>query len=98
MVNNILIEVLSSQAEQERLTIRKRQAEGIAIEKAEGKIQRWKAKKIDEAQSVLLYDKYMHQGISKVGMAKEPGVSRPTLDRIVKRHAVTARAALENTS
>lgn len=98
MVNNILIEVLSSQAEQERLTIRKRQAEGIAIEKAEGKIQRWKAKKIDEAQSVLLYDKYMHRRISKVGMAKEPGVSRPTLDRIVKRHAVKARAALKNTS
>jgi len=36
MVNNILIEVLGSIAEQERLKIRKRQAEGIAAKKARG--------------------------------------------------------------
>ena len=36
MVNNILIEVLASIAEQERLTIRQRQAEGIAAAKARG--------------------------------------------------------------
>lgn len=37
MVNNILLEVLSSMAEQERLTIKKRQAEGIAVAKEKGK-------------------------------------------------------------
>lgn len=37
MINNILIEVLGSIAEQERLTIRQRQAEGIAAAKAKGK-------------------------------------------------------------
>lgn len=37
MINNILIEVLSSMAEQERVTIRERQAEGIAIAKLKGK-------------------------------------------------------------
>lgn len=37
MVNNILIEVLGSIAEQERVTIRQRQAEGIAAAKAQGK-------------------------------------------------------------
>ena len=37
MVNHILIEVLSSIAEQERVTIRKRQEEGIAAAKAKGK-------------------------------------------------------------
>lgn len=37
MVNNILIEVLSSIAQQERLTIRQRQQEGIAAAKAKGK-------------------------------------------------------------
>jgi Site-specific recombinases, DNA invertase Pin homologs len=36
MVNNILIEVLGTIAEQERETIRKRQAEGIAIAKDKG--------------------------------------------------------------
>ena len=37
MINNILIEVLASIAEQERLTTRQRQAEGIAAAKAAGK-------------------------------------------------------------
>lgn len=37
MVNNILIEVLSSIAQQERLTIRQRQQEGITAAKAKGK-------------------------------------------------------------
>ena len=37
MINNLLIEVLSTIAEQERLTIRQRQAEGIAVARANGK-------------------------------------------------------------
>jgi len=37
MVNNILIEVLGTIAEQERTTIRQRQSEGIAAAKANGK-------------------------------------------------------------
>jgi DNA invertase Pin-like site-specific DNA recombinase len=37
MINNILIEVLSSIAEQERLTIRQRQREGIDAAKKNGK-------------------------------------------------------------
>ena len=37
MVNNILIEVLGTIAEQERETIRKRQAEGIEAAKQNGK-------------------------------------------------------------
>ncbi|WP_354004307.1 hypothetical protein [Allofournierella massiliensis] len=36
MINNILIEVLASIAEQERLTIKQRQAEGIAVAKENG--------------------------------------------------------------
>jgi DNA invertase Pin-like site-specific DNA recombinase len=37
MINNIIIEVMSSIAEQERLTIRQRQREGIDVAKANGK-------------------------------------------------------------
>lgn len=37
MINNILIEVLSTMAEQERKKIKQRQEEGIAIAKAKGK-------------------------------------------------------------
>jgi DNA invertase Pin-like site-specific DNA recombinase len=36
MINNLLIEVLSTMAEQERLTIKKRQSEGIAVAKQKG--------------------------------------------------------------
>lgn len=36
MVNNILIEVLGTIAQQERETIKSRQAEGIAVAKAKG--------------------------------------------------------------
>ena len=37
MINNILVEVLASMAEQERLTIKKRQREGIEVAKKNGK-------------------------------------------------------------
>ena len=45
MVNNILIEVLGAIAEEERIKIRQRQKEGIAIAKREGK---YKGRKPDE--------------------------------------------------
>lgn len=38
MINNILIEVLASIAEQERITTKRRQSEGIAIAKRRGSI------------------------------------------------------------
>ncbi|MGG0176444.1 recombinase family protein [Gottfriedia acidiceleris] len=37
MINNIIIEVFTSMAEQERLNIKQRQEEGIAVAKAKGK-------------------------------------------------------------
>ena len=53
MVNNILIEVLGAIAEQERVTIHQRQAEGIATAKAKGKhLGRPKAAKPDNWDEV----------------------------------------------
>ena len=43
MINNLLIEVLSTIAEQERVKIKQRQSEGIAIAKQEGKYKGRKA-------------------------------------------------------
>ena len=48
MINNVLIEVLSTIAEQERVKIKKRQAEGIAIAKAEGKYKGRKSVTIED--------------------------------------------------
>lgn len=54
MVNNILIEVLGAIAEQERVTIHQRQAEGIAAAKAKGKhLGRPKAVKPDNWDDVI---------------------------------------------
>lgn len=54
MVNNILVEVLASIAQQERETIHQRQAEGIAAAKAKGKhLGRPKAQKPDNWNEVI---------------------------------------------
>lgn len=54
MVNNILIEVLGSIAEQERVTIHQRQTEGIAAAKAKGKhLGRPKAEKPGNWEEVM---------------------------------------------
>lgn len=69
MIQNILIEVLASIAEQERLTIRKRQREGIDAAKLKGKhlgrlavprppdfeqiYQRWKQKEITAKKAMI---------------------------------------------
>ena len=63
MINNILIEVLSSIAEQERLTIRQRQAEVIEIAKAKGKhLGRPKAEYPDEWNEI--YKQWMREEIT----------------------------------
>jgi len=70
MINNLLIEVLSTIAEQERLTIRQRQAEGITIARLNGKrlgrprveateafrkaYKQWRAKEISAVKAMVL--------------------------------------------
>lgn len=85
MVRNIIIEVIATQAEQERKTIRKRQAEGIAEAKKAGKYKGTQPKEIDEKKFDELYGKYCLHEITKSKMAEELDISRPTLYRIFKR-------------
>lgn len=85
MVRNIIIEVLATQAEQERKTIKKRQAEGIAEAKKAGKYKGGSPKKIDEFKFKELYKRYCLHEISKSRMADELGISRPTLYRLFER-------------
>lgn len=84
MINNILIEVYSMIAEQERLTIRQRQAEGIAAAKAQGKnlgrravqppegfgevVRRWRAGEITAAEAM-----------------RQTGVKKTTFYKLVKQ-------------
>lgn len=75
MVNNILIEVLGTVAEQERATIRKRQREGIDAAKAKGKhLGRPKAQKPDNWHEI--YEQWKsgeitaHQAMNMLGVSK----------------------------
>ena len=84
MVNNILIEVLASMAEQERENIRKRQEEGIRAAKERG---------INFGRPILSsYNKdllddidfLLSQGVPKTTIASKLHISRSSLYRILK--------------
>ena len=85
MVNNILIEVLGSIAEQERTTIRRRQAEGIAVAKAKGKhLGRPKATKPDNWDSVIAQ---WNSGQITAKKAMElTGLKRSTFYKLLETH------------
>lgn len=84
MVNNILIEVLGTIAEQERETIKTRQAEGIAAAKAKNSVKfgRPKAERPDNWDSVI--KEWKAGNITAVNAMKELNLSKPTFYRLVK--------------
>ena len=73
-------------AANERENIRKRQAEGIAIAKAQGKYKGGKKKEIDKDIYEENLAKYKSGEITKMQFADALGVSRPTLDKIIKEN------------
>lgn len=80
----LLLTVIGAIAEFERQNLLERQAEGIAIAKREGKYKGGKKKKIDKVLFSKLKEDYEVRKITKVKFAKDLGVSRPTLDRLLK--------------
>ncbi len=87
MINNILIEVLSSIAEQERLTIRQRQAEGIAVAKAKGKeLGRPKAEYPDNWIDV--YGQWKEGKITAKVAMEQMGMKRTTFYKLVKQQEI----------
>lgn len=87
MINNILIEVLSTIAEEERKKIKKRQAEGIALAKAEGKYKGRKSIVIEDLPKDFskLYKQWKDNKISAVQFANLLGLkSRTTLYKYIK--------------
>lgn len=83
MINTILIEVLSSMAEQERLTTHSRQQEGIAAAKAKGKhLGRPKAQ-APEGWSEI-YTLWKDNEITAVEAMKRTGLKKSTFYKLVK--------------
>lgn len=85
MVNNILIEVLGSIAEQERLKIRKRQAEGIAAKQLRGEWDDYGRPK-KETPEFEKYLKMVRGGEATIAEScKKLGISRSTWYERVRR-------------
>lgn len=83
MVNNILIEVLSSMAEQERITIHRRQAEGIAAAQAKGThMGRPAAARPDNWDDVLL--QWRNGEITGRKAVELTGLSKTTFYKLVR--------------
>lgn len=84
MINNILIEVLASMAEQERLTIRKRQRQGIDAAKSKGKhLGRPYNVLPKNASSVIVQWKNKEIGTKEA--CDLLGISKTTFYRLVKK-------------
>lgn len=85
MINSILIEVLSSIAEQERLTIRKRQAEGIAAAKEKGAhLGRPTATFPPDWEQI--YSKWKARETTAVDAMRELGLKRSTFYKLVHQY------------
>ena len=83
MVNNILIEVLASIAEQERLTIRQRQAEGIAEAKKQGRLLGRKKTELP-AEWELVTGLWKSGSITAVQAMDRLGLKKRTFYRMVR--------------
>ena len=87
-VADMVLQILSYVAANERENIKKRQAEGIAIAKAQGKYKGSMKKQINQE----LFDEnlrvYKSGHITKSQFAENISVSRPTLNNILKENGI----------
>lgn len=85
MIQTILIEVISSMAEQERLTIKRRQREGIEAAKASGKhLGRAKIEQPEEFPQV--YQEWKKGNITARWAMKQMGLKSTSFYRIVREY------------
>lgn len=84
-VADMVLQILSYVAANERENIKKRQAEGIAIAKAQGKYKGSTKKKIDKNLFGENMKLYQSGEITKTQFAENIGVSRPTLNKLMKK-------------
>lgn len=80
LLEDQMLSLLAWVAEQERKKIRSRQREGIAIARRAGKYHGRKPVSIPNLE--YHYNRYLRREVSKTALAKELGVSRPTLDKL----------------
>jgi DNA invertase Pin-like site-specific DNA recombinase len=81
----LMLTMIGAINEFERANLLERQKEGIAIAKEEGKYKGRKAIEVD-ANFIEQYNKYINRDITKTELSKVLGVSRPTLDKMIKEY------------
>ena len=84
----LMLTMIGAIAEFERQNLLERQREGIAIAKREGKFKGGQVKRIDEEAFNAAYSRYKLRKITKKDLAAELGVSRPTLDKLLKERGL----------
>lgn len=82
----LVFSIFASLAEFERETIKQRQAEGIAIAKANGVYKGRVRKNYDDAEFENLYNRWMDGEIKKKYICKKLDISLPTLDRRIAEY------------
>ena len=78
----LMLTMIGAINEFERCNLLERQREGIAIAKKQGKYKGGQVKKIKDIDKH--YERYMSREITKVQLAKELKISRPTLDKLFR--------------
>lgn len=78
----LMLTMIGAIAEFERTNLLERQREGIAIAKEKGVYKGRKEIRIDNFKSYYL--KYKHREYTKSALARELGISRPTLDKLIR--------------
>lgn len=76
----LLVTMVAAINEFERANLLERQREGIAIAKREGKYKGRKAVTVPDLPRY--YERWQRREVSKAALARELGISRPTLDRL----------------
>lgn len=80
----LMLTMLGAINEFERTNLLERQREGITIAKREGKYKGAAVKQITDERFNDCWQRYKARQITKVQLAKELEISRPTLDKLIK--------------
>lgn len=89
----LMLTVIAAIATFERQIMLERQRDGIAIAKEKGKFAKEPIKVADDVWNAA-YSDYLARRLSKAGMCKVLGISRPTLNRIMKEKGVYVEPTL----
>lgn len=81
----LMLTMIGAINEFERVNLLERQREGIAIAKRNGKYKGRKEIEVPDEQWEELFTRYQSREISKVKFAEMLNISRPTLDKLLKK-------------